>query len=171
MDSDATDSSSSMAGIIHADNDIDFSRVFGKMHILAERYDYHPSLLPVQLFMTHCTLTIEKFNCIFNDFTEVERTLLEMETASKLEKDSKLHLKLRMTIHSCSMGIAELGRRRKFEEELGERLRQDLQNERKLEALVRIFVDMSKNKDSDIVGLPKKIENQREVVSHWRYST
>jgi len=117
-------------------------------------------------------MTSETFKSIFNNIAEVDGKLLEeLETKSKSEKASKLHRELSMTLHQCSMGLAELGRRRKFEEELGERPRQDLQNERKLETLVSIFANMSKGRDLDIASLPGKIESQRNVVSHWRSST
>jgi hypothetical protein len=171
MDSDTADSSNSMSGIIQADNDIDFSKVFKGVHTLVKRHGYHPSLLPIQLFITHCSSTTETFKSILNNVIEVDGKLLEeLEIESKSAKASKLYRKLSMTLHQCSMGLAELGRRRNFEEELGDRLRQDLQNEVKLEALVNIFANMSKSKDLDIASLPGKIESQRNVVSHWRSS-
>lgn len=70
-----------------------------------------------------------------------------------------------MTLNKCSMNLAELGRRRRFEEELGSRLLQDLQNDSKLRVVVEIYSRMSQSRDSDIESLPGKIESQRNVVS------
>lgn len=163
-------SSSSTSGVIQMDNDTNLSDIFSGIHTLAKRHGHHPSLLPVQLFITHCNLTTKTFESIFKDIANVDVDLLtELKTKSNSKEAAKLHRSLSMTLHQSSMKLAELGRRRNFEEDLGERLKQDLQEEKHLEALIGTldtFANMSKSKDLDIKTLPEKIEAQRAVVSH-----
>lgn len=165
-------SSSSTSGVIQIDHDTSLSDVFSGVHTLARRHGYHPSLLPVQLFITHCNLTTKTFEVIFKDIATVDVDLLTvLKTKSNSKEAPKLHRRLSMTLHQSSMKLAELGRRRKFEEDLGERLKQDLQNERDLEALIGTldtFANMSKSKDLDIKTMPEKIEAQRNVVSRYQ---
>ncbi|EWZ00299.1 hypothetical protein FOYG_00181 [Fusarium oxysporum NRRL 32931] len=93
-----------------------------------------------------------------------EELLRQFEEEGKLDDASKLYRRLSMTLHKCSMNLAELGRRRRFEEELGSRLLQDLQNDSKLRVVVEIYSRMSQSRDSDIESLPGKIESQRNVL-------
>jgi hypothetical protein len=167
MDSDMPNSPSKTSGVIQADKDVDFSQIFSGVRKLANVYGRHPMLLPLQLFMTHYDTTSETFRSIAKEVAEVDSKLLkELEKRSKPDKASQLHRDLSMTLHKCSMDLAELGRRRKFEGELGERLAEDLHNEKKLNLVASMFASMSKSRDIDIESLPGKIESQRNVVSY-----
>lgn len=161
IDSDVN-SSSNTSGVIQLDNDTNLSDVFNGIHTLAKRYVHHPSLLPVQLFITHCNLTTRIFESIFKDIATVDVDLLtELKVKSNSKEAAKLHRRLSMTLHQSSMKLAELSRRRKFEEELGERLRKDLEEGRELEALIGTldtFANMSNSKDLDIKTMPDKID-------------
>ncbi|KAF5687870.1 Mg2+ transporter like zinc transport [Fusarium denticulatum] len=122
------------------------------------------TLLPVQLFRSHYEATLSAFNSIQTDVGMVDVKLLrQFEEESKLDDASKLYRDLSMTLHKCSMKLAELGRRRKFEEELGARLQEDLKSDSKLKVVVEIYSRMSQSRDSDIESLPGKIEIQRNV--------
>ena len=164
-DSDAPDSSSKTSGVIQVDGVTDFSLLFGGVHRLAKEYGRHPMLLPLQLFITHCHTTTGTFQSIFEKVADVDRKLMkELKTKSKADKASELYRALSMTLHESSMELAELDRRRQLEADLGERLMQELQNERKLKEVASIFAGISKSRDFDIESLPGKIESQRNVV-------
>jgi hypothetical protein len=63
------------------------------------------------------------------------------------------------------MELAELGRRTKFEEELGARLIEDLNGRDDPKLMVTMLSIMSKSRNPDIKELPGKIEGLRNVVS------
>ncbi|KAI7760892.1 hypothetical protein LZL87_008104 [Fusarium oxysporum] len=116
------------------------------------------------LFVSHYEATKEAINSIQKDVSEVDDELLKhLEEEGKLDDASKLYRKLSMTLHKCSMNLAELGRRRKFEKELGSCLQEDLKHDSKLKVLVEIYSRMSQSRDLDIESLPGKIESQRNV--------
>jgi hypothetical protein len=166
VDSNVAGASSKLSGVIHADAGVDLRNIFGDVRDLVDRHGHHQTLLPVQLFKSHYEATLSAFNSIQTDVGMVDEELLrQFEEEGKLDDASKLYRKLSMTLHKCSMNLAELGRRRKFEEELGSRLQQDLQNDSKLRVVVEIYSRMSQSRDSDIESLPGKIESQRNVVS------
>jgi len=68
-------------------------------------------------------------------------------------------------LHSCSLDLVELERRRDFERRLGDLLEGELETEHSLIQRVGLCADMSKNRDLDIRSLPRRIESQRSVVS------
>ncbi|RGP79390.1 hypothetical protein FLONG3_2445 [Fusarium longipes] len=157
--------SSKLSGVIHADAAVDLSKIFSGVRNLVDRHGHHQSLLPVQLFKSHYEATLAAFNSIQTDVAMVDDELLQQfEEEDKMDNASKLYRKLSMTLHKCSMNLAELGRRRDFEEELGQMLQKDLQNDGKLRVVVEIYSRMSKSRDSDIESLPGKIESQRNVL-------
>ncbi|KAH7254300.1 uncharacterized protein BKA55DRAFT_593866 [Fusarium redolens] len=140
VDSNVAGASSKLSGVIHADAGVDLRNIFGDVRDLVDRHGHHQTLLPVQLFKSHYEATLSAFNSIQTDVGMVDEELLrQFEEEGKLDDASKLYRKLSMTLHKCSMNLAELGRRRKFEEELGSRLQQDLQNDKCLRAGTRIL--------------------------------
>ncbi|KAF5604361.1 hypothetical protein FPCIR_907 [Fusarium pseudocircinatum] len=165
VDSTVARDSSKLSGVIQADADVDLRRIFSDVRELVARHRHHPTLLPVQLFRSHYEATLSAFNSIQADVGIVDEKLLrQFEEESKLDDASKLYRDLSMTLHKCSMKLAELGRRRKFEEELGTKLQQDLKDDSKLRVVVEIYSRMSQSRDSDIESLPGKIESQRNVL-------
>ncbi|KAF5707709.1 hypothetical protein FGLOB1_6780 [Fusarium globosum] len=165
VDSNVAGASSKLSGVIQADAGVDLRRIFGDVRDLIARHGHHRTLLPVQLFRSHYESTLSAFNSIQTDVGMVDEELLrQLEEESKLDDASKLYRKLSMTLHKCSMNLAELDRRRKFEEELGARLQEDLKNDSKLKVVVEIYSRMSQSRDSDIESLPGKIESQRNVL-------
>ncbi|KAF5630230.1 uncharacterized protein FTJAE_8255 [Fusarium tjaetaba] len=165
VDSDIAGDSSKLSGVIQADAGVDLRRVFGDVRDLVARHGYHRTLLPVQLFRSHYESTLSAFNSILADVGIVDEKLLrQFEERRKLDDPSNLYQDLSITLHKCSMKLAELGRRRKFEEELGTRLQEDLKNDSKLRVVVEIYSRMSQSRDSDIESLPGKIESQRNVL-------
>ncbi|KAG8670558.1 hypothetical protein FPOAC1_009980 [Fusarium poae] len=164
-DSGAAGESSKLSGVIQADAGVDLRNIFCDVRDLVGRHGHHQTLLPVQLFKSHYEATLAAFNSIQTDVAMVDDELLQQfEEEGKMDDASKLYRKLSMTLHKCSMNLAELGRRRKFEEELGKKLQDDLQNDSKLRVVVEIYSRMSKSRDSDIESLPGKIESQRNVL-------
>ncbi|KAF5971102.1 hypothetical protein FCOIX_10009 [Fusarium coicis] len=164
VDSTVEGDSSKLSGVIQADAGVDLRRIFGDVRDLIGRHGHHRTLLPVQLFRSHYETTLSAFNSIQADVGIVDEKLLrQFEEQSKLDDASNLYRDLSMTLHKCSMKLAELGRRRKFEEELGTKLQQDLKDDSKLRVVVEIYSRMSQSRDSDIESLPGKIESQRNV--------
>lgn len=158
--------STKISGVIQVDKDVDLTNIFRDVRDLAARYGHHQTLLPLQLFVSHYEATKEAFTLIQNRVSEVDDDLFRhLKDEGKLDDASKLYRDLSMTLHSCSMDLAELGRRREFEKELGNVLQKDLRNNSKLRVLVEIYSRMSQSRDSDIESLPGKIESQRNVVS------
>ncbi|KAF7550313.1 hypothetical protein G7Z17_g5798 [Cylindrodendrum hubeiense] len=165
MLSNVPGSPSQISGVIQADKDVEFSHIFSAVPKLIDRHGHHQILLPLQLFKTHYETTSRAFNSILKDVTEVDSKLLQnLEAESKVRESSQLYRELSMKLHKCSMRLAELDRRRRFEEELGTSLQQDLQNDTQLKLVVNLYASMSKSRDSDIEGLPGKIESQRNVL-------
>ncbi|KAF5724920.1 hypothetical protein FMUND_350 [Fusarium mundagurra] len=165
VDRNVAGGSSKLSGVIQADAGVDLRRIFGDVRDLVARHGHHRTLLPVQLFRSHYESTLSAFNSIQTDVGMVdEKFLRQFEEESKLDDASKLYRDLSMTLHKCSMKLAELGRRRKFEEELGTLLQEDLKNDSKLKVVVEIYSRMSQSRDSDIESLPGKIESQRNVL-------
>ncbi|EWG47619.1 hypothetical protein FVEG_07680 [Fusarium verticillioides 7600] len=165
VDSTVAGNSSKLSGVIQADAGVDLKRTFSDVRDLIGRHGHHRTLLPVQLFRSHYETTLSAFNSIQADVGIVDEKLLrQFEEQSKLDDASNLYRDLSMTLHKCSMKLAELGRRRKFEEELGTKLQQDLKNDSKLRVVVEIYSRMSQSRDSDIESLPGKIESQRNVL-------
>ncbi|RBR14178.1 hypothetical protein FVER53590_07680 [Fusarium verticillioides] len=165
VDSTVAGNSSKLSGVIQADAGVDLRRTFSDVRDLIGRHGHHQTLLPVQLFRSHYETTLSAFNSIQADVGIVDEKLLrQFEEQSKLDDASNLYRDLSMTLHKCSMKLAELGRRRKFEEELGTKLQQDLKDDSKLRVVVEIYSRMSQSRDSDIESLPGKIESQRNVL-------
>ncbi|KAF9772365.1 hypothetical protein IL306_009944 [Fusarium sp. DS 682] len=157
--------SAKLSGVIQADADVRLTNIFADVRELIARHGHHQSLLPVQLFKSHYEATLAAFNSIQTEVAMVDEEFLrQFEEESKLDESSKLYRKLSMTLHQCSMKLAELSRRRDFEEKLGTLLQQDLQNDSKLRVVVGIYSRMSQSRDSDIESLPGKIESQRNVL-------
>ncbi|XEV07197.1 hypothetical protein FSHL1_012484 [Fusarium sambucinum] len=164
-DSSAERGSSKLSGVIQADAGVDLSNIFHDVRNLVGRHGHHQTLLPVQLFKSHYEATLTAFNSIQTDVAMVDDELLkQFKDEGKMDDASKLYRKLSMTLHKCSMSLAELGRRRKFEDEFGTRLQQDLENDSRLKVVVEIYSRMSKSRDTDIESLPGKIESQRNVL-------
>lgn len=163
------DPSSKLSGVIQTDSDVELSSIFNSVNELVNKHGRHPMLLPLQLFKAHYEMTSEAFNFVHENVTKVDSKLLrELETNTKSKNANELYRGLSKRLHSCSMKLAELSRRRKFEEELAARLQQDLKNDIKLHLTMSLYISMSKSRDSEIEGLPGKIESQRNVVSHGK---
>ncbi|KAL9572304.1 hypothetical protein ACKAV7_003505 [Fusarium commune] len=146
VDSNLAGGSIKLSGVIQGDAGVKLTDIFS------------------DLFVSHYEATKEAINSIQKDVSEVDDELLKhLEEEGKLDDASKLYRKLSMTLHKCSMNLAELGRRRKFEKELGSCLQEDLKHDSKLKVLVEIYSRMSQSRDLDIESLPGKIESQRNV--------
>lgn len=111
-------------------------------------------------------MTSKKVNLILDEVTTADRKLLgELDAVTKLKAANKLYRDLSRQLHKCTMELAELSRRRRFEEELAACLQRDLQTEIKLLPTMILFLSISKSRDSEIEGLPGKIDSQRNLVS------
>ncbi|KAG5803787.1 hypothetical protein H9Q74_011520 [Fusarium xylarioides] len=153
-----------LSGVIQVDAGVNLTNVFHDIRGLVARYGHHQALLPLQLFMSHYKATEKAFTSIQEEVGEVDDNLFDhLKEEGKLDDASKLYRKLSMNLHKCSMNIAELSRRRKFENELGSCLLEDLKND-DLRVLVQIYLRMSRSRDSDIKSLHGKIESQRNVL-------
>ncbi|PNP81520.1 hypothetical protein FNYG_05195 [Fusarium nygamai] len=162
---DIAGGSTKLSGVIQVDKDVDLTKIFRDVRDLVARYGPHQTLLPLQLFVSHYEATKEAFTLIQNRVSKVDDDLLRhLQDEDKLDDASKMYRSLSMTLHECSMDLAELGRRRKFEKELGSVLQKDLSHDSKLRVLVEIYSRMSQSRDSDIESLPGKIESQRNVL-------
>ncbi|KAM0240801.1 hypothetical protein ACHAP5_007836 [Fusarium lateritium] len=172
VNSSVAGDSSKLSGVIQADAGVDLRNIFCDVRDLVDKHGHHRTLLPVQLFKSHYEATLAAFNSIQADIGMVDEELLkQFEEEGNLDDASKLYRKLGMKLHKCSMNLAELGRRRKFEDELGTELQQDLQSDSKLRVVVEIYSRMSQSRDPDIKSLPGKIESQRNVEQLYNLIT
>ncbi|KAH7178822.1 hypothetical protein DER46DRAFT_622367 [Fusarium sp. MPI-SDFR-AT-0072] len=136
VDSNLAGGSIKLSGVIQGDAGVKLTDIFIDVRMLVEGHGHHQTLLPLQLFVSHYEATKEAINSIQKDVSEVDDELLKhLEEEGKLDDASKLYRKLSMTLHKCSMNLAELGRRRKFEKELGSCLQEDLKHDICLERL------------------------------------
>ncbi|KAI1735240.1 hypothetical protein F4680DRAFT_435894 [Xylaria scruposa] len=154
-------------GLIQVDSDVDLNEIFSGVQNLVKLYGQHPMLVPLQLFIQHCSFTAQTFKLIFDGVTQVDEELfseLKNEKRSASKKTSQLYRKLSMHLHEHSMGLAELRRRRTFENNLGDQLLEALESDGKLWLKAKRYASMSKSRDLDIESLPDKIESQRDVL-------
>ncbi|KAF4422222.1 hypothetical protein FACUT_10699 [Fusarium acutatum] len=164
VDTNASGAFIKISGVIQVDADFRLTDIFSGVRKLVGRLDHHQTLLPLQLFVSHYGATKDGIDLIQKDIGDVDDRLLNhLKEQGKLDDASKLYRELSMTLHKCSMDLAELGRRRKFEEELGKFLLEDLKNDSKLKVLAEIYLRMSRSRESDVESLPGKIESQRNV--------
>ncbi|KAH7152760.1 hypothetical protein EDB81DRAFT_757792 [Dactylonectria macrodidyma] len=107
-DSEIPGSMSKLSGVIQADNDVELPRIFRDVHRLVDRHGHHEMLLPLQLFKTHYETTSKSFKSILADVAEVDKELLQqLEAEDKQNEVSGLYNKLSMTLHKCSMQLAD----------------------------------------------------------------
>ncbi|KAF5005110.1 hypothetical protein FDECE_8430 [Fusarium decemcellulare] len=164
-DKDVPGLTSKLSGVIQTDNDVKLADVFRGIHQLIGKYGQHEMLLPLQLFKAHYEATSKSFKSIVKDVTKVDRELLQQFTPhDKLDKVEKPYNDLILTLHKCTMQLAELSRRRKFEEELGRRLQENFQGNTKIKIKVDLYSSMSRSRDSEIEGLPGRIESQKNAL-------
>jgi hypothetical protein len=137
----------------------------------------HPMLLPIELFINHFVATQTQFIDITAKMDEIE-TDIRMDLnepgrqgGSKSPHDnSKVDYgELSKKLHSCSTGLVELEKRRDFERRLGKFLIAELVADDTLSSLhlhdrVRLYDELSQNRDLDVRSLPRRIESQRRVV-------
>ncbi|KAF5660677.1 hypothetical protein FHETE_8840 [Fusarium heterosporum] len=165
IDLDVPRPASKLSGIIQADAGVDFSSIFSEVRKLAEKHGRHQSLLPIQLFKVHFAATLKSLQSIQDRVEKVDEELLrQFEQEGNLGEASKLYRSLSMVLHQCSMELAELRRRRSFEDDLRKQLLQDLQSGSKLTVMMDLYSKMSKSLDLDVEALPGKIESQRNVL-------
>ncbi|KAI1749166.1 hypothetical protein F4782DRAFT_514787 [Xylaria castorea] len=154
-------------GLIQVDSDVDLDEIFSEVQNLVEHYGRHPMLVPLQLFIQHCSLTAKTFKLIYDGVTQVDQKLfgeLRSKKRSISKETSQLHRQLSMELHRHSMGLAELRRRRTFEDVLGDQLLTALESDGKLWLKAKRYASMAKSRDLDIESLPDKIESQRDVL-------
>ncbi|KLO92447.1 Uncharacterized protein LW93_12021 [Fusarium fujikuroi] len=155
-----------ISGVIQVDVDLKLQDIFSGAHNLVQKLGRHPTLLPLQLFVSHYGATKDEIDRIQEKIGYVDDKLLgHLEEKGKLGDASKLYRELSMILHKCSMDLAELNRRKKFEEELGNFLKEDLKNDSQLKTLADVYLRMSRSREADLDSLPGKIESQRNVVS------
>jgi len=178
-DETKTHAPSRISGIIHADKNVNLDGIFKEVRTLKTKYGRHPLLLPLQLFITHFSMTVEKVNSIVNDVASVEKNLLEELSPDYKHKNAgERYKKLSKTLHQCSMDLAELDRRKMFEQDLGKLIEEQLGNdinpangentEDEKEGLhqeVSLFMGMAGSRNLDIAALPGRIESLKNVVS------
>ncbi|KAK1751176.1 hypothetical protein QBC47DRAFT_85167 [Echria macrotheca] len=166
----APDSASRTCGILQCDKDTDLTTLTRNILLSAAKWGHHPMLLPTQLFVTHFRTTMTLFQSLLDRIAAVEAEILRQLDKDKhstdyAEKAAGVHQSISMTLHRCSMELAELGRRTKFEEELSARLVEDLkQGGRDAQTMVAMLSVMSKSRQPDIDELPAKIEGLRNVL-------
>jgi len=161
----------------------------------AKKGTRHPMLLPLQLFETHVKTSQEKFQAIIGNINHVE-SKIQKELANvrpvdehSLDNIDDQYRELSRILHSSSLDLAELERRRDFEIRLGnlleknlnppagsteqesetrDLLEKNLNRESAKKDLIRRVsrtARMSSNRDLDIRSLPRRIESQKSVVS------
>ncbi|TRX88263.1 hypothetical protein FHL15_010830 [Xylaria flabelliformis] len=154
-------------GLIQVDSDVDLDEIFSEIQNLVKLYGQHPMLVPLQLLIQHCSFTAQTFKSIYDGVIQVDGDLfseLKSNKRSASEKTSQLYRRLSKELHEHSMGLAELGRRRTFEKNLGNQLLTALESDGRLWQKAKRYVTMSESRDLDIEGLPDKIESQRAVL-------
>jgi hypothetical protein len=135
----------------------------------------HPVLLPIELFINHFVSTQTQFIDIITKMDEVEteiRTDLNepdhrSESKSSHDNSKVDYGELSKKLHSCSSDLVELEKRRDFERRLGKFLIAELSADDNLSMLndrVRLYDELSQNRDLDVQSLPRRIESQRSVV-------
>ncbi|KAG9494790.1 hypothetical protein J7337_013929 [Fusarium musae] len=181
---------SRLSGVIQTDAGVDLSTVLSEVQKLAGKHGRHQSLLPIQLFKVHFAETLKTLKDVQEKIAEVDKDLSsQYEQDSKLEKATKLYKKSSKVLHECSRTLADLRRRRSFEEDLGNQIREGLQklvelrrqrslkdddiqtypqkdarSDYELAVMMDLYSKMSKGLDLDIEALPGTIESQRNVL-------
>jgi uncharacterized protein YydD (DUF2326 family) len=134
----------------------------------------HPMLLAIELFINHFVATQTQFIDIIAKMDEVEteiRTDLnepdhQSENKSPYDNSKVDYGELSKKLHSCSSDLVELEKRRDFERCLGKFLKAELSANHlsMIHDRVKLYDELSQNRDLDVQSLPRRIESQRSVV-------
>ncbi|KAK6193889.1 Cytochrome c1 heme lyase [Pestalotiopsis sp. IQ-011] len=154
-------------GLIQVDSDVKLEAIFEGIHNLAQHYGRHPVLVPLQLFIQHCSSTAQTFKAILNGVNEIDRMLsseLENTNSSASKEANALHRKMNLKTHQHSVMLADLRRRRTFENGFAAKLLPALDFNPGLQRQADRWAMMAKSNDLDIDSLPDKIESQRAVL-------
>lgn len=160
-------------GLIQVDSDVKLEAVFEGVHSLAQNYGPHPMLVPLQLFVQHCSSTAQTFRGILNGVKEIDSMLSSelKNTKSGVSREANArHRKMNLEIYQHSVMLEGLRRRRTFEKDLAAKLLPALKFNHGLHRQADRWATMAESNDLDIENLPDKIESQRAVVSRGIHS-
>ncbi|KAK2596450.1 hypothetical protein N8I77_013340 [Diaporthe amygdali] len=172
-----------LSGLIQSGSDVELREIVDATASKAERYNYHPLLLPYRLYVNHYENTSKQFNSVLKDVELVERLIkdeldnrrrLTSQAGGKVDdyEDSKPShwglAKWSKTLHEASMEVAELARRRTFEDYLGKTLIDELNKETpphyQLSQDVGRHDRWAKAHQLDIEGMPGRIDSLNNLL-------
>jgi len=156
--------------VIQVGADVNVRRLIVEVQRLAETFAHHPLLLPIQLFQEHSDTTSRKLREILKKVKDVETKLMAEIVTQKMNIDLQIagwnFGELSKTLHTCSMDLVELRRRRTFEDAVADALTSELKNHPLLRRLAS-SEGLAKRHKRDIDSLPERIESQKTLVRSY----
>ncbi|KAK3387391.1 hypothetical protein B0H63DRAFT_541688 [Podospora didyma] len=156
-------------GLMLLNNSIDISKILKAVRIGSkDSRDPYRSLLLLGLFEDHVRARSERYCRVLAEIEDVDIQILkELEALEgpNQGKDDSNYVGLSMKPHKARGEIAELERRRDFEESFGKELESDVIDDRRLEERVHMLRGISKGHDSDASSLPQRMDSQTGMVS------
>ncbi|WYZ36439.1 hypothetical protein EsH8_XIV_000039 [Colletotrichum jinshuiense] len=172
-----------LSGLIQSGADVKLRGILRNVVEKAEEASYHPLLLPYQLYVDHCRTTSEQFDDTLHKVEFVEESITKAlhgekppiyQVQGKVDNDEDPETNhwglagLGKTLHEASMEITELVRRRKFEDDLSEALKKELDKERP--AQNPMLRDLKRRHrwanahQLDITGMPSRVDSLKTLL-------
>lgn len=161
-----------VTGYLEADVNFDMDKLLENMKGVVLGEPGHPMILPAVFFENHVCESSDIFITIAKRVAEVEESIRNgIGTSGKGYKDPE-YRDLSRTLNDCGQKLEDLKRRMNFEYRMAAILIEDTPSTcHKLKQKIKVFAEMSKNREMDVEFLPKRIESQLTLVSSTDSST
>lgn len=175
------DQARKLSGLIQSGADVKLREILDAVTSTAKGFDYHPLLLPYHLYLNHYEDTSKQFDKVLKRVEDAEEGIkkaldskgkLISEAQGKIDHDpSQWGLaNLSKLLHEASMEVSELARRRRFEDDLAKALKNELRQKRPAQNRMLRSLDRydswAKAHQSEIDGMPGKIDSLKTLVRH-----
>lgn len=174
-----------LSGLIQSGADVDLEGILDETTSKAKDFGYHPLLLPYHLYTDHYKNTSTQFDVVLKTVESVEQHIMTVlqnksetihQFSSKDDGDDGFEISYwglaeqSKSLHEASMKVAEVSRRRRFEIDLANALKEELKLKRPaqnqmLRELHR-YDRWANAHQSEIEGMPDRIDSLKNIVSH-----
>lgn len=183
-DPEDPEGSRKLSGLIQGGADVNLQKILTAAASKAKSFNYHPLLLPYELYISHFENTSQQFDNASNKVDEVEQGIMKAldnergltsshakaDEGDDMEPHHQGLTKLSRKLHEASRDAAELALRRQFQDELAKTLYDQLTGngleETEMRAAISRYDRWTRGHQLDIDGMPARIESLRNLVSH-----
>lgn len=175
-----------LSGLLQSGADVNLEEILDRTTREAKHFSYHPLMLPYHLYIDHYDNTSKQFDSVLKKVEFVEESLMHV-----LQGEKKLHsqvssnadgddgqdtdhwglARLSKSLHEASMEIAEVTRRRRFEDDFSKALQKELNLKRPAQSqmlwlLKNRYDRWARAHQLDIEGMPGRIDSLKNLVRH-----